>query len=307
MNVRSTKTAFTLVELLVVIAILAVLIALLLPAVQMAREAARRMHCSNNAKQIALSMQSYHDIHHELPAGRRKTPTEHSWAPFLLPYMEEADLYRIYDFDVDWNHANNNQAIATQVDTFICPSSPAAYTRSTNVGSVKASISDYAAVPSIQQSLINAGFVDARKNIKGALGDGESNSFADITDGLSNTLVVVEDAGRPDFWIGQKKGPNTPVFDDGGNIVVNNGIVGGSCWGDGQNVVPTHGMTSDGLSSPGPCPFNCSNNNEAYGFHPGGLVVGICDGSVQVFTESMHINVYASWVTKAGEDTFEEH
>ncbi|MCR9119398.1 MAG: DUF1559 domain-containing protein, partial [bacterium] len=126
MNVRSTKTAFTLVELLVVIAILAVLIALLLPAVQMAREAARRMHCSNNAKQIALSMQSYHDIHHELPAGRRKTPTEHSWAPFLLPYMEEADLYRIYDFDVDWNHANNNQAIATQVDTFICPSSPAA-------------------------------------------------------------------------------------------------------------------------------------------------------------------------------------
>src|SRR5437899_216277 len=132
----SVRRAFTLVELLVVIAIIGVLVALLLPAVQSAREAARRMQCSNNLKQIGLGLHNFHDVFGSLPAGAvtssAKPPAMkfqilnnkiHGWAIFVYPYIEQKNLFDQYHFDVNWYDAPNQLVREQYVSTFICPSS----------------------------------------------------------------------------------------------------------------------------------------------------------------------------------------
>jgi type II secretory pathway pseudopilin PulG len=114
---------------LVVIAIIGILVALLLPAVQSAREAARRMQCSNQLKQIGLAMQNYHTAHSELPFGasgiQSSTPGG-TWAAFILPQLEQQNLYDLFDFKLTMTHANNAQAIKTIVPVYLCPTDPAA-------------------------------------------------------------------------------------------------------------------------------------------------------------------------------------
>lgn len=119
---------FTLIELLVVIAIIAILIGLLLPAVQKVRESASRMKCQNNLKQWSLAMQSYHDTHGQIPFGSLKTPRT-SWVPFLWPFIEQTALASQYNYTVGFfqapNGAPNNSTsnlIATQVAAYLCPS-----------------------------------------------------------------------------------------------------------------------------------------------------------------------------------------
>ena len=118
---------FTLVELLVVIAIIGILIALLLPAVQAAREAARRMQCSNNLKQIGLALHNYHGAVSRLPfASGYYVAQTGTWAAFILPYLEQQPLYDQFDFNVSMSHANNQMAVRSVVAAYICPSDPAA-------------------------------------------------------------------------------------------------------------------------------------------------------------------------------------
>src|SRR4051812_42716877 len=102
----SRKSGFTLVELLVVIAIIGVLVALLLPAVQAARESARRMSCGNNVKQLALALHNHHDSKGYFPSGRTSVG-QFSVHAALLPYMEQENIYQTIDFSVSYNHANN--------------------------------------------------------------------------------------------------------------------------------------------------------------------------------------------------------
>lgn len=123
MNKRQRR-AFTLVELLVVIAIIGVLIALLLPAVQAAREAARRSQCMNNLKQLGLACHNYHDINKKLPAGcnYNVSVVGKTWAIDVMPFMELENLYDAYDFSVATSHANNQAAVTTRTEGFHCPS-----------------------------------------------------------------------------------------------------------------------------------------------------------------------------------------
>ena len=114
---------FTLVELLVVIAIIGVLVALLLPAVQSAREAARRMQCSNNLKQITLAVHNYHDSHKLLPPGSTNAALSGSTGfAAILPYIEQANLYSQYDFTKGNSEPENLQVVSQRIKTYLCPS-----------------------------------------------------------------------------------------------------------------------------------------------------------------------------------------
>ncbi len=126
---RPARGGFTLVELLVVIAIIGVLVALLLPAVQSAREAARRTQCQNHLKQLGLAMHNYHDSQGGLPYGAPfpfHTASGGTWTAFILPYIEEQAIFDMFDFDEPLQHANNRQAVTTVIETLICAADPAA-------------------------------------------------------------------------------------------------------------------------------------------------------------------------------------
>src|SRR5687767_6993146 len=141
---RCERQAFTLVELLVVIAIIGVLVALLLPAVQAAREASRRMQCSNNLKQIALALHNYHDVHKTFPPAYipdADGKPMHSWRVLILPYIEQQPLFTQYDFNEPWNGPNNSRLANISIPVYHCPSEPpgsttAAYLAISGPGSI---------------------------------------------------------------------------------------------------------------------------------------------------------------------------
>src|SRR5687767_78929 len=116
------RSAFTLVELLVVIAIIGVLVALLLPAVQAAREAARRSSCANNLHQIALGIHNFESAHGTLPTSNQNPV--HNWGAQILPYMEQKPLADIYDYTVNFSAVQNRTAVQTHLKYYQCPSTP---------------------------------------------------------------------------------------------------------------------------------------------------------------------------------------
>ncbi len=110
---------------------------------------------------------------------------------------------------------------------------------------------------------------------------------------------MAEDVGRPQFWTSNGSGPqnNRP---GGGNLSVRNGRVRGAGWADPRNPIPLHTFRQDGLRVPGPCPINCTNNNEAFSFHPGGVNAVFADGGVRFLNERIGILTYAAMITRAG-------
>ena len=290
--------AFTLVELLVVIAIIGILVALLLPAVQAAREAARRMSCQNNLKQLGLALHNYHDTHKALPASSTGAPN-HTWAPFLFPFIEQSNLYDQYNWHRNWDHPSNQPTIATDVSVFRCPSAPGGSSRRDTVRrGILAATTDYAPIAGVSSIVVRSGYIP-NTDLRGAIVARDYIRMAQITDGTSNTIFIGEDAGRPTFWISSGRGPNnnTP---GGGNLSVRNGRVRGAGWADTSNAIPLHTFRNDGLRVPGPCPINCTNNNEAFSFHPGGVDTVFADGSVRFLNETISIPTYAGLITRSG-------
>jgi Tfp pilus assembly protein PilE len=289
-----------LIELLVVIAIIAILIALLLPAVQSAREAARRVSCQNNLHQIALALQNYHDTVGQFPpaqynvGGRR-----HNWAPFVLPYLEQSNLYHRYDFNVSWSHAANQQAVNVHVNVFNCPTTPGGPHVDAIGGGLTAAGADYAPISAVAPSVVNAGYIPTGTDLRGVMLANRSACIADILDGTSNTAVITEDSGRPHHWTRQGAGPpnHNP---GGGNAAVINGRVSGAGWADSASSIPLHSFTDDGLSVPGPCAINCTNNNETFSFHPQGALACFADGRVRFLSAQTSVTVYAFLITRAG-------
>ena len=154
-----------------------ILIALLLPAVQAAREAARRMQCQNNLKQIALALHNYNDAHGSLPpayiADENGRPM-HSWRTLILPYLEQQALHSRYDFNQPWDSPANQAVVNTQIPVYACPSDPNGDSQSTSYMFITG---------------------------QGAAFDGQNApKFSQITDGTSNTLAVVEVPSAGTHW-----------------------------------------------------------------------------------------------------------
>jgi len=281
---RSATAGFTLVELLVVIAIIGLLLALLLPAVQAAREAARRMRCNNNLKQIGLALHNYETAHRVFPPPYSRRPG-HNMLAFILSQLEEQAVYDKYRWDLDWDDPANDAATHVDIGVFVCPSADRG----------RAYISDYATceyIPDTQdrREPIASGRLTTRSNWDGLFTKIESGEdyapptpLAAVRDGLSNTFMLFEDAGRP---IEYRHGSTT-----GGTSV------SGSQWANEDAEFWIHTVCG------GAQMINCTNNNEIYSFHPGGANFLYGDGSVHFQPETIDPEPFVCLFTRAAGDT----
>lgn len=178
------------------IAIIGVLVGLLLPAVQAAREAMRRASCGNHLHQIGLALHNYHAAFRSFPAGaievRPETPggKQFAWSAFLLPQLEQTALYEQIDFGLPFDHADNAAAAAREVPVFLCPSTPHALPTRDGRG-----ISDYGGIYGERVTQIN-------DPPRGVMIHDRAIAIRDILDGTSHTIAVGEDADFPDGqWI----------------------------------------------------------------------------------------------------------
>ena len=309
------KKAFTLIELLVVIAIIGVLVGLLLPAVQQAREAARRLSCQNKFKQVALAYANQASANNNefAPLAVNVDAKTCGWGLFLLPFIEQNNLYEQYSFDAPWFMDNaaygiQNQTVAsTRIDDFLCPSSPepdGPYTFSGYGFPMTAYVADMSPIARVNPDLITyLGKSADDSQLAGCLeavprdgSDDGLTSYAEIVDGTSNTILVAEFAGKDKVWQnGINTGNQMPILNGG------SGGLGG--WADttSGNTKFT-GSLPNGTSGPGACGVNCSNDLGLYSFHPGGANTAFADGSVRFINENIDIETLIAFITRNGSD-----
>jgi prepilin-type N-terminal cleavage/methylation domain-containing protein/prepilin-type processing-associated H-X9-DG protein len=294
------KAGFTLIELLVVIAIIAILIALLVPAVQKVRESANVAQCQNNLHQIGIGMHNYAGDAKGFPPSRTDGtmvgapyyPYQHSWSAALLPYIEQTSAFNIYHYDKNWDDPLNYVAVQTQLPVFNCPSTLEPTRQDTTIAAQPAG-GDYHAMNAIKDFVaINCFGLTRITNkddprIVGVMMRNQNTRFAQIVDGMSTTILVAEDAGRPRLYNSLWQ-VYDPVGKQGG-------------WADPNGAFSLDGANSDG-SVPGPCPLNCSNDSEIYGFHAAGANVVFADGSVHMLSPGIDLCVLAKLVTRGGNE-----
>jgi prepilin-type N-terminal cleavage/methylation domain-containing protein len=315
---QSRRMAFTLIELLVVIAIIAILIGLLLPAVQKVREAAARTKCSNNLKQLGLSFHSFESARGGYPCAKEVrvvagTNIQSFWGTQILPFIEQDNVRSRYNFDVRYNNVLNKDVINIPVQVMQCPSTPNP-TRTALVAQElmtstlnPAAVSDYAGTygPSgllyVTRANGNAGqgHIPGREpaETESIIGSND-NQFIRVTavlDGTSNTIGLVESAGRPEVWRVGKQDMTvlptaSPTRSNCGWAMPNMFVASG--------VSPTTGLAVTGGG--GPCLVNCTNINGIYSFHSGIAMVGMADGSVRGIRQSVSNDVIAAALTRAG-------
>lgn len=313
------RRAFTLIELLVVIAVIAVLISLLLPAVQAAREAARRMQCQNNLKQMGVGFHNFAEAKKDVfpnnttlylnPAATAwpfyglKSPYG-SWSTQILPYIDRSELFKKYDPTKDWwdNTGSNATVAAFRNPMYLCPDGPNPYRvmKTTNSAgfTFDAVPSDYVGVGGMYDTS-NTGANYHRGVMQAKVAD-QPTRTADIKDGLSNTIAIVEITDKPNLWrVGKLVTDNSATVYTGAATV--SGQWAAPNWND------LRGWSSDGKTAFGLCVINCSNSASVYSFHPGGANVLKCDGSVRFLGMSMNRSVMIALVSVSEKDLVGEH
>ena len=318
--------AFTIVELLVVVSIIAVLIAILLPAIQQVREAARRMQCHNNLKQIGLALHNYNSTHLVFPpsalagsgaGGCEATElaiednpsdcTEYqSWTALILPYLDQASFAQQYDYNSPWSSLRNRPLVATRLSLFQCPSTPSQPTTDTH-HVIGAAAGDYGAISQVTKRVYTDIFGVADPGVAarvGALEQFAGNPQVFITDGLSNTIMIAESSGRPRVYVGNAQMSDSQfaaysgdeVVKIAGDIVAEDGIG----WADPDSRFNVAGVQEDGVTTNGAGFINRLNLSEAYSFHAGGVSVLLSDGSVRFLSETTDSWTYVTLCTRAG-------
>src|SRR5216684_1983578 len=260
-SLKSSRRGFTLIELLVVIAVIGTLMGLLLPAVQKIREAANRVQCQNNLKQIGLALHNYHDTLGSFPNAFKLLPASAPTVPFpgaarfgasaftmILPYLDQDNLYRQIDTTraalSTVNMPPGNPAYSTPIKTFLCPSAPGNHTVDysaelcnsfNNFGIAVAyppslifGRTDYAPDAGMQADIPGIS-INAGASIICEPPDGPVR-FTGILDGTSNTIMVIEDAGRP-AWYGSKGRVTMPSYIGAPGTTPQ----GGGAWADPLN------------------------------------------------------------------------
>jgi prepilin-type N-terminal cleavage/methylation domain-containing protein len=306
---------FTLVELLVVIAIIGILIALLLPAVQAAREAARRSQCSSNLKQIGLSMHNYHEVYGKLPPGSINASSASvntagiGWGIAILPYLEQENLYKKYDSKLLNSHPQNSTVVATPLAVMTCPSDPqpggplvkiddAMYPNPVAAGSYKAVAGRYGSPGTLfwDYALYFGNTRDipaVDPNSRGplhvvGLSGSRNERLADIRDGSGNTFLVGEYTTRT-------RAERRAVW-----AVSSSFRSFGSC---GPNP-PTRGLPDHDICSGLVVTGNNNQCNRAFASeHPGGFQFVMCDGRVQFVRTTIDGTLYQHLATIMGSET----
>ncbi len=316
---------FTLVELLVVIAIIGILVSLLLPAVQQARAAARRVQCGNNLKQLGIALHNYHGTHRMFPAGHLDTGTtgrayrhQIGWLTYLLPFIEQPAVYELIDFrkigpsNTDPNpngSATSNPAFfaagGTDIGAFICPSDP---------------VRRVSPVWAPTNYMGNQG-IDCRcrgKTCNGVFGHNTWTRFAEITDGTATTIAIGEtlkgdlnpNTLQDNYIFGRRGGgvgANAQNIDSCQNLTPN-ASDRATVWFGGH---PQHNMFSTDRS-PNDARFDCkAPNNGCTNFaarsaHAGGAFFGMCDGSVHFISDSIDRSIIRALGTKSSREVVGE-
>jgi prepilin-type N-terminal cleavage/methylation domain-containing protein/prepilin-type processing-associated H-X9-DG protein len=338
------RRGFTLIELLVVIAIIAVLIGLLVPAVQQTREAANRIQCQNNLKQLGLALHNYHNDFRCFPPGMvttnsNVTDADHTGFTYLLPYLEQRNLQRLYNFEEPWYRPSNYKAVGTQVPLFYCPSnrsggaidlSDVAARENVRLPPTAASC-DYALCKGANAALLRNWTrtpVEVR-GVFGVRGSNEGNAgvrIAEIRDGTSSTFAIGEAAGgNPFYLVRDLANPGQPavVLLTGQPIAIEQAWAAAAMehtanpWhGSIFAVTAQYGLPPDPRDEPmnrRPCTPTASGGDVRGGnsrgldyvsgfrsLHPGGCNFLFCDGSVRFLSESIRPDVYRALSTYAG-------
>lgn len=290
MSASPRRVGFTLIELLVVIAIISLLMALLLPAVQKVREAANRMRCASNQRQLVLAQHMHMNDYGYLSSPVDKSGPERSWSIMLLNYLEQSALQMSYKMDQPWFASVNMPVITKPLALFICPSSPAqerVYSGVTDKGKPYTSFAgDYAGVRQVKDSMVAVGLIPIAGD--GILGKDIKRKLTDVLDGNSNTIMFGDRAGGPDHYVN-------------GQVVTTPAASNGLGWGARANYIQLEGYLNDGLTSPGTRVMN-ANNDEFYSFHPQGGNFAFGDASVHFIRADIKATVFAALLTcKAGE------
>ncbi len=304
---------FTLVEVLVVIAIIGVLVALLLPAVQTAREASRRSQCQNHLKQLGLAILNFENAQKCLPlAYTDSSLAQNNWVPFIFPHMEEESRVLGYDLKTSWWREPNRTIVADRLPFMQCPTTPEANRMQdkpeTTPPNKTGACGDYFTPAGVHTDinlvLTGGGQFLSSSDLRGVIywyaTNNQKNRLKDVADGTANTIMLAECAGREDVWRGREKYPVNYV----GPVRIR---ARGGAWATTDNAYqigerkPWH---SSFTTIPGQLSINNSNEwgHCFYSFHDAGANFCYADGSVRFIVDQVDLYTLATQVTRAGNE-----